>query len=129
MNKDELIAYWIEAAEKDLPVINHLFEKSDYVWSLFLSHLVLEKILKAHFVNANGTIPPKTHDLIKLANASGIDLNDEKKAFLDLVNEFNIEARYPEEKFSLYKKCTKKFTKDNIKNVTEMYEWLKSQII
>ncbi|MEI6091420.1 MAG: hypothetical protein WCR42_13275 [bacterium] len=30
--------------------MEHLFESGDYSYSLFIGHLVLEKILKAHFV-------------------------------------------------------------------------------
>ena len=74
-------------------------------------------------------MPPKTHDLIKLVQSLQLELDSSKMEFLDLVNEFNIEARYPEEKFNFYKKCTKEFTEENIKNIMEFYKWLKSQIL
>jgi HEPN domain-containing protein len=108
MTPQELIEYWIQAAERDLPVIEHLFDKGDYVWSLFIAHLVIEKILKAHFVKANSALPPKTHDLIKISKTINLGFTEEQMEFLDLVNEFNIEARYPEEKFNFYKKMHKR---------------------
>jgi len=47
------IAFWQEASEKDRHTILNLFKSKDYSWSLFLGHLVLEKLLKAHYVKHN----------------------------------------------------------------------------
>ncbi|MFH1051667.1 MAG: HEPN domain-containing protein [bacterium] len=128
MEKEELVKYWVKAAELDFPSIDNMFEKGEYVWSLFIGHLVLEKILKAHYSGKIGKMPPKTHDLLKLANACGLVLDSEQIRILDKVNEFNIEARYPEEKFLFYKKCTSDFTLENINLIKGIYEWLKSRI-
>ena len=49
MNIQEYIQYWLDCAEHDLPVAEHLFEKGDYSWSLFIRHIVLEKSIKAFF--------------------------------------------------------------------------------
>ena len=49
-DKDELINYWLKSAESDIKVAEHLFEKGDYHYCLFLGHLVLEKALKALYV-------------------------------------------------------------------------------
>jgi HEPN domain-containing protein len=129
MEKEKQVKYWIEAAEYDLPTIDHLYEKDDFVWALFIGHLVLEKILKALYVDINGITAPRTHDLVKLAKSIGINFNEEQIAFLDEANEFNIEARYPEDKFLFYKKCNKEYTKLTIVKIKETYLWLRSQII
>lgn len=47
MTKDEIVKYWIEAAEFDLRAMQNLYTSKDYVWCLFLGHLVIEKLLKA----------------------------------------------------------------------------------
>ena len=47
MEKKELIKYWIESSEIDYLAMENLFRSKDYVWSLFLGHLVVEKLLKA----------------------------------------------------------------------------------
>lgn len=49
MTKQEYIAYWKTAAEKDWEVVQNLFDKANYPHALFFAHLVLEKLLKAHF--------------------------------------------------------------------------------
>jgi HEPN domain-containing protein len=46
MTKEEKVNYWIEVAEKDWRVMEHLFEKGDYPYALFFGHLTIEKLLK-----------------------------------------------------------------------------------
>lgn len=49
MTRQEYIEYWKVAAEKDWVVVQNLFDKTNYPHALFFAHLVLEKLLKAHF--------------------------------------------------------------------------------
>lgn len=103
MAYDEDINYWLNAAAHDLDVAETLFEKSKYDWCLFIAHLVLEKTLKAFYVRDNRKMPPPIHKLDILALKTNLNLSTEKLEFLKKVNEFNIEARYPDKKFSFYK--------------------------
>ena len=81
------------------------FLRASMDWCLFIGHLVLEKILKALFVQDNNNqLPPKTHNLIKLARHTNINLTEEQEVLLDEVNDFNLEARYPQYKNEFYKK-------------------------
>lgn len=86
-------------------------------------------MLKALFVKNNFETPPKTHDLIKLANKSGLKLTSELEKFLLEVNNFNIEARYPDEKKSFYKSATKEYAEEKIRKIKEVHSWLKSQVL
>ncbi|HGJ67649.1 TPA: HEPN domain-containing protein [bacterium] len=43
MNIDEVVQYWLDSAEEDLPVVDHLFESGDYKYALFFGHLYLKK--------------------------------------------------------------------------------------
>ncbi|MFQ5824769.1 MAG: HEPN domain-containing protein [bacterium] len=108
--------------------MDHLFEKGDYHYALFIGHLVLEKVLKALFVKRVNKIPPFSHSLVLLANKADLILDDEQKEFLEIVTDFNIAARYPDQKFKFYKKCTKEFTEPQIRKIKEYYEWLKSLV-
>jgi HEPN domain-containing protein len=103
MTQEEQINYWITIAENDLPVAEILFNNGHYVWCLFIGHLILEKILKAHYVKDTGPTPPKIHDLVKLADKTKLALTGSHKLFLDEINDFQLEARYPDYKQSLYK--------------------------
>ena len=101
-NKEQQIQYWVAAAEKDLPVMDHLFEKGDYHWALFIGHLVLETMLKALYVKNVGKVPPYSHRLVQLANKTKVPLNQEQMEFLEIVTDFNIAVRYPDQQFRFY---------------------------
>ena len=64
MDKKLSIQYWLESAEEDWRVSTHLFEESDYHYSLFFGHLTIEKILKAIYVARGNENPPYTHRLV-----------------------------------------------------------------
>lgn len=128
MKKEEHISYWLKSAEHDLEVADTLFQSKKYDWCLFIAHLVLEKVLKAYFVKRYNKLPPKIHNLIRLAEMANLELTEEQKVFLDEVNDFNLAIRYPDYKFEFYKKCTEDFTKQYFKGIKEFYKWLLSQI-
>ena len=130
MNVQEHVAYWLASAENDLDAAHQLFLSAKYDWCLFISHLVVEKTLKAYFVYQNDNkIPPKTHNLLKLAELSDLGLSEEQKLLLDEVNDFNIEVRYPEYRREFYKLCTREFAEDYFRKIKEFTAWLTSQII
>jgi HEPN domain-containing protein len=124
LKKVELVNYWVNSAEVDYKAMNNLFSSRDFVWSLFLGHLVIEKLIKAVAANKDVVQIPKIHDLNKLAKAAKITLDDELMDKLDIISSFNIEARYPDYKQEFYKKCDLKFTSENIKTIKEIRKWL-----
>ena len=128
MNVEKQIQFWIISAAHDLPVAESLFEQRHYSWCLFIGHLLLEKLLKAFYVRDNMQMPPRTHDLVKLANAITLKFDDAQLQFLSKVNDFNIEARYPDDKLVFYKICTREFAESNLHAIKEMYKWLKQEM-
>lgn len=128
MNKIELIKYWIESSDKDLITMNNLFRSGDYHWALFMGHLVIEKILKALFVKLRGVDVPRIHDLSRIYELCGLELNEELEDALDLITTFNINARYPDYKNSFYNKCTKNFTDESLKKILEIRSWIFNEL-
>jgi HEPN domain-containing protein len=127
---DEHVDYWIKSAEHDLDTAESLYTAGKYDWCLFIGHLVLEKMIKAIFVIAHDNkVPPKIHNLVKLAELASIKLTLEQKIFLDEVNDFNLETRYPDFNFEFYKICTATYTKKYLDLIKEFYSWLKSQLV
>ncbi len=129
MKLEDHITYWLESAEHDWDTAETLFSTGKYDWCLFICHLVLEKILKAIYVQDNNNqLPPKTHNLVKLAENTKLSLTDDQLLLLDKVNDFNLEVRYPQYKDKFYVKCTKQYTEQHLQQITEISSWLKSQI-
>ena len=126
--KNSLIKYWLTGADSDLIVAEHLFEKGDYHYCLFIGHLVLEKALKALYVKNVDINPPFKHSLPILAEKANLKLTEEQETFLEEVSDFNIEARYPDIKFSFYKKCSKEFTENYFLKIKDFHKWLKTLI-
>ena len=130
MKSEEHIQFWLDGASHDLDAAESLFAAGKYDWCLFLGHLVLEKTLKAILVRKESEkIPPKTHNLVKLAEKSSLELTDNQKIFLDEVNDFNIEIRYPDYKKAFYLHCTREYTTEYFNKIKEFYQWLRSRII
>ena len=129
MTINDHIKYWLKSAEHDLETAESLFQSKKYDWCLFLGHLVLEKTIKAIFIKENNNeMPPKTHNLVRLAKVSNVILSEENKFFLDEVNDFNIEVRYPDYKNLFSKRCTQSFTENYFYKIKEFHSWLKSLI-
>ena len=109
--KNELIKAWLSSSNEDFQTAKGLFDLKRYSGTLFFCHLSLEKILKALFLKKNDNYPPPTHKLLRLANLSKLEIDEETQNYLAEITTFNIEARYDILKERLYKKATKDYTK------------------
>jgi len=128
MNKNDLIKFWLALAKDDLKTAENLLKAKDYAWCLFIMHLVIEKTLKAFWIRDNKEdVPPKTHNLLKLAEETKLDLSGKHKLLLLDINDFNIEARYPDYKRNFHKKCTGQFSRQQFELIREFYKWLLKQ--
>ena len=67
---------------------------------------------------------PYTHDLARLVELSECDLSKDELKLLNVVNEFNIRARYPEHKLKFYKQCNQEYTKDYFDKIVKLYKKL-----
>ena len=57
---------WVALAEYDLETARHMLKTGRYLYVVFLCHLALEKMFKAHVTEAPQSISAKSHDLIYL---------------------------------------------------------------
>ncbi len=87
--------------------MQNLFISKDYIWALFLGHLVIEKLLKGLASINNNKPIPKIHYLNKLAKFANITLDENKQNLFDILTSFNIEARYPDYKKNFIKSVIK----------------------
>lgn len=128
MTNEENISYWIESSDNNSVTMHNLFNSNDYDWSLFIGHLVIEKLLKAYYIKSKNDNYPQIHDLLRLADRAGLELNNEQKDFLDEVTGFNISVRYEGYKREFRKKCTADFTKNYIEKIEEFRIWIKKKL-
>ena len=110
MTKSQTINHWITSAKEDVDTAKLLFDGKKYSYCLFFCQLAIEKFLKAIYIKQSDNAPPITHDLFKLAQLTGISLDEKLTELLREITTFNIEARYDIHKLRLYKKATKVYT-------------------
>jgi len=63
---DRIIDFWITGSDDDFDTMQALYDTKRYSWSLFLGHIMIEKLLKAYYIKVNKTHPPFTHNLLKI---------------------------------------------------------------
>lgn len=127
LNIDKIVNGWIESADRDFITMNNMYKSKDYSWSLFVGHLVLEKLLKACYVKQLRKHPPMIHNLLRLSDLLSYNLTELQKDKLIEISTFNISARYEDVKISFYKKCTKTFAKKWIDEIKVFRKWIKEQ--
>lgn len=128
MNNIDLMNYWIENSDEDYNVMQVLYSNKKNSWSLFLGHLVIEKLLKALYAKNNKNAPhaPKSHDLCYLTEKIGLELTETQEQLLNIITKFNMSARYDDYKKEFQNKCTDEYTTEQIKNIEEVRTWLKN---
>jgi HEPN domain-containing protein len=119
------IQYWIVGAEEDWEVAQDLLKRDRVRHGLFLGHLALEKMLKAHVCRTTQELAPRSHNLIRLAELAGIHLTSDQMDILAEMNAFNVEGRYPE---SLQAPPSVLEGEQYLTRAKEVYEWLKNRI-
>ena len=127
-NSEDIVKHWLQSAERNYITMNNLLNSKDNSWALFMGHLVIEKTLKAIYVNKFEKHPIFTHDLLRLASKANITVSDEYEEWLDKVTTFNLNARYENYKQDFYKLCTKEFTNNWINKIKELRQWLINQL-
>lgn len=129
MNNTELMKYWFESADNDYETMQVLYKNKKNTWCLFIGHLVIEKILKGLYAknNPENPIAPKVHNLILLSQKANLDVPIEIRKKIQVINTFNISARYDDYKKSFDTKCTDEYTKKQVENIEEVKKWLKKQ--
>ena len=119
------IEYWRKSSDEDFSAAQSLLEKGHLRHSLFFAHLALEKMLKAHVSRETKDIPPRMHNLVRLAEIAGLSLDSEKAGFLRSFDVYQMEGRYPD--FNQLH-IDLKNTKDKLTGVEEILLWLKAQL-
>ncbi len=128
MDPQRVIRSILASARKDWEVAQSLFKLKHYAHSLFLCHLVLEKVLKAIVLKRTNELAPQIHDLRRLAEKAGLNFTAEQGKELDIISTFNIRARYDDTKRTFYQKGTQAYATKYLKVIEELYTWLLNEL-
>ena len=120
---------WIALAEYDLDTARHMLVTGRYLYVVFISHLALEKMLKAHVTEATQDIPAKSHDLIYLVKKAGLDVPQPHLDFIGKINTASIPTRYPEDLQRALKEYSESVAREYISQTAEVLQWLKRMLM
>ena len=100
------------------------------LWAGFICHLVAEKALKAAIASVTSEVPPKSHDLPKLAAKTAVCdyLPNDYKVLLGKLTPLHIEARYPEYKDKIATILTEEYCGILLKETEEFLCWIKKKL-
>lgn len=126
---DYKIKYWLEISEEDLETAEILLSKNKYLYSGYFLQQSVEKILKAYYQMTKNELPPRTHNLVYLAEITGLfkELTEDEENILYTLNPLNIETRYPEYREKISKSLTKIRLKKILDETKELLKWIKQK--
>ena len=119
------IEYWRTGGDEDFAAAESLLEKDHLRHSLFFAHLAIEKMLKAHVTRQTREVPPRIHNLVRLAEMAGLSPDSEQERFLRSFDMYQMEGRYPD---SAYVSIDTKAARQKLASAGEMLKWLKAQL-
>ena len=122
--------YWLELCDDDLVTAKALLNSKRLLHMGFFCHMIVEKSLKAVIAERTGEIPPKIHDLRRLAVLSGVleQLSEEQRTLIDKVSPLQVEARYPEHKNEISSMLTAEYCKQLMTETEGFLCWIKQQL-
>jgi HEPN domain-containing protein len=104
-----------------------MMEIRQYSWALFVGHLCVEKLLKAIYIDREKKEAPYIHNLQRLAEYAGLDVDERRMEMLATLTTFNLRAMYLDYKLRFHIRCTAEYTEKWIENIKELREWLKQE--
>ncbi len=93
---DEDIQQWLRFAESDMKSAEALHRVGEHLNAIFHLQQAVEKALKAILIKKSSSFPPRTHDLNRLAQMSGLQLDPRQRTLLHDLKKSYIDSRYPE---------------------------------
>ncbi len=119
---------WVDTALYDLETAHYMLTTRRYLYVVFMCHLALEKMLKAHVTENLQAIPPRSHDLIYLIGRSGLTLPDTFLEFVGKINNASILTRYPDNLREAIEEYPRSVVKAYLQQTEEIIEWLRQAL-
>lgn len=124
MDIAKLAHAWQRSSREDFKVAKSLFDKKHYAYCLFFCHLAVEKALKRIYLLRQQKLPPFVHNLARIADESGVQVDNSFRMDLQELTTFNIKARYEIVKAQFHRKATKSYAQQWLKRTTEILSLL-----
>jgi HEPN domain-containing protein len=121
---NEAVRSWVERSCYDLDTAKAMLASGRYLYVVFCCQQAAEKALKAVVASRTGALPPRIHNLLRLAEAAQIELPTDKIQFLGELSAYYIQSRYPEEMSGLASSITRETAQKTLNITEETTQWL-----
>jgi HEPN domain-containing protein len=121
-------AHWAEQARYDLGTARDMLGSRRYLYVLFCCQQAVEKMLKALIAERSKELPPRSHSLVRLAEAASLVIDDERASFPRELTAYYIQTRYPEEISDLVSQVREDEAGRVLGRAEEMVQWLSSML-
>lgn len=115
---------WREIAEYDLDTAEDMLKSKRFLYVVFMCQQAVEKILKAVYIQCKGELPPRTHNLLYLADVLEINLREKELMLLSRLNQFYLGSRYPGERLNLAMSLDKNRARGILEQTKEVWKCL-----
>jgi len=92
MDVQKQVECWKKSSQEDFAAAESLLDKGHWRHCLFFAHLAIEKMLKAHVTRKTNDVPPKIHNLVRLAEVAELSLTPEQIGFLRSFDMYQLEG-------------------------------------
>lgn len=106
-----------------------MLETGRRIYVVFMCHMALEKMLKAHVTEVTQTIPAKSHDLIYLVKKSGLTVPSAHLEFIGKINNASVPTRYPDDLQRTLSEYTGPVVREYWQRTEEALTWLKQELL
>ena len=122
------VDHWVEKAHYDLDTARVLLDAGRYLYVVFCCQQAVEKALKAIIAQKTNELPPRLHNLPRLAEIAEVTLDPETETFIGKLSGCYIQTRYPDEIAELGKSMTHETAIRMYKDAREVTQWLLSML-
>jgi HEPN domain-containing protein len=106
----------------------HMYNTGRYIYTVFMCHLALEKLLKARVQEITGETPPKTHDLEYLLGLAKLSPDEDMEKFIVEISNLSVVTRYPSDFQRIFKDFSPKRAELILIKAKEAFQWIKRSI-
>jgi len=117
---------WMQHAEYDLATAKDMLKAYRYYYVLFCCQQAVEKALKAVYTKRETEAPPRSHQLVRIAQETSLELAEDQEDLLRELSSYYIQSRYPDEIDEISTEPKKEIAEDILRRTEEFMSWLRS---
>lgn len=119
---------WAEQAQYDIETARAMFDSGRFLYVLFCCQQAVEKLLKGLIAKRTNEFPPRLHNLMRLAEHAGLELETDGVVLMRELSGYYIQTRYPEEIEKISRGISRELARDILTKTEDATQWLSSMI-